>query len=146
MTGSRLRVDCSRTEASPEIIKPLVGNGLRGMVEEKLFCTLELIFPSMPGFIDHSTGIVEHAQIMRLHTIYYYLVSFLTGYRSGKMTDDVHLGELRQHIIQFKRCLEATLHGIYETMLSKLEFVLLEPVLDKLERFRQIEVLDSSLF
>lgn len=56
------------------------------------------------------------------HTMYCDLVSFLTGYKSGEMADDVPIGELRQNIKEFKSLLEATLDEHYGPRLYTLKF------------------------
>lgn len=59
------------------------------MLEEKYYRTLDMVFALVAGFIHCTTGIVERAPMKKLHIMYSDLVSSLTGYKSGEMTEYV---------------------------------------------------------
>lgn len=91
--------------------------GLRGMLQGKDYCTLDLVFPFVASFIDHTTGLVEQAPMTRLHIMNSDLDNSLIRYNSGEMTDYVRIEELRRHIKEFERLLNATLAENCETWL-----------------------------
>lgn len=119
--------------------------GFRGLPEGKDYHTLDMVFLFVPGSIYHATALVEQVSLRVLHSMYSYLVSSLTGYKSGETARDVRTGELRRHIESLKRLLKATLDGNHETGLYTIKFHLLDHMADDLEPFACLEVLEASL-
>lgn len=64
-----------------------------------------------------------------VHTMYSDVVSSVTGYKSCEIADNVRTGELRTHIKDFERLLEATLDENCEAGLYSLTFHLLDHVI-----------------
>lgn len=65
------------------------------MLEDKAFFPLDMVFPFMTGFINRATGLLEQAPMKKLYTMYLYLIISLAGCKTGKVTDNVRIGELR---------------------------------------------------
>lgn len=54
-----------------------------------------IIFPSVACFNDFATELVEQTPIMRLHTMYFDLISCSKGYERGELKDDGGKRELK---------------------------------------------------
>lgn len=81
-----LRVIVSRSYTSSELKRLFPGNGLEGMLEGKDHGMLGTAFSFVAGFVDLATGLVKQEPMKRLHTMYFDLVSSLTGYKCGGKT------------------------------------------------------------
>lgn len=78
--------------------------------------------------------------------MYSNIPNFLTGYKNSEMTDEVRIGHLRLHMKGFQHLLKAMLDEMFKTGLYPIESHLLHHVVDDLERFPGLRVLDASPF
>lgn len=82
----------------------------------------------------------------RLHTKYSYVVTFLLGYMSGELTDDVQTRDLRGNEQQFQKVLKPSLDENCKPGLSRLEFYLCDHVIDDLECCGCLKDIDTWTF
>lgn len=101
---------------------------MKGLLEEK---SIPCHF-SVAGRIDRVSGLLNKA----IHMVEYYdLVMSLTGYKSGEIAGDIRTWELRGHIKEFKRLLEAICDELCETGLDTAKGYPLDLEVDDLLRF-----------
>lgn len=140
-----LSVDYSTGDKSFELNGLFISKGLRGVLEGKTISSLTWSFLSWRVLINHATGLIEQVP----KEVAYYAsdaVSSLTRHKSGKITDNVRIEELRRHINEFKWLLKATSDENCETGLYTLKYQLLEDLVFDLERFGCVVVLITSPF
>lgn len=67
------------------------------------------------------------------------------GYEIGELVDDVCIRELRKHLKEFQKLLKATLEELCYTGLNMLVPHLLDHLVNDLQKFGYLEILDASL-
>lgn len=93
----------------------LSSSGLRKMQVWKACQKLDLVFLFLVSFIDCATGLLKQAATMRWHTVYWYLVTSITTYKSVEIPEIVKIGVQKPYEKKFKRLLKVLLDTIWET-------------------------------
>ena len=139
-----VKVDFSKHEGSSQLNGIFVQDGLRGMLEGKDYRTLDMFFPFIFGYVDSWLGYAEDAPLTKIHVMYTDLVNRLMSNNNGNGWSTGELQDLRSAVHLFKEHVWTLFGPHCDRGLNTLKFHLLDHLVDDLERFGTIHVLNAS--
>lgn len=119
--------------------------GVRGILEVKDFEVLNIVFRTKAALIDRAVGVMQSAPITRVHTMYAKLKNTLRPSDAGGASLDV-LVDKTSDTQKFKDMLKSIFDEHCISGLYMMKLHLLDHILEDLEEFGSLVVLNSSLF
>lgn len=138
-----LHIGSSINELSFELNGVFMSDGLLGMLEGKEFLCLDMLFSFVNASIDRVIGCDDTAPLTSVHVKYSDSTDSLTAVHRGKGWHTKGIKSVLDDVYSFKKSMVGLFHESCPTELHRLKFHMLHHVVDDLERFGTLHVLDE---
>lgn len=141
-----LQVDFSKKEASVQLNGFFMKEGIKGMLEGKNYRSVDMVFPFISAFIDRVTGFENAADMTRVCTLYTEIMTSALYDFPRNPPDSEIISEFKKKVQYFKVLTIKTFQDFCVSGLFTLKFHLLDHMVEDMERFGSLQVLDASAF